>query len=291
MIIQFLQSNPGIFLLACLLLGLMLGSFINVVAHRLPIMMERDWRKECLEFLEQEQQGEETSELLGLSKPRSRCPKCGHQISALENIPVLSYLFLRGRCSDCREPISRRYPIVEAFTGVASLAVAWHFGFSWQTAAALPLTWSLIALSLIDFDHKLLPDSIVLPGLWAGLVLSLFGIFTDARASIIGAVAGYLVLWAVFQLFKLITGKEGMGYGDFKLLALFGAWFGWQYLVQIVLLSSLVGAVVGVSLILFLGRDRQIPIPFGPYLAAAGWISMLWGEQINSLYLTWAGLA
>jgi len=289
-LIQYLQSNPGIFLFACLLLGLMLGSFINVVAHRLPIMMERDWRKECLEFLEQEPQGERESEQLGLSKPRSRCPKCGHQITALENIPVLSYLFLRGRCSDCRGAISLRYPIVEAFTGVASLLVAWHFGVSWQTAAALPLTWSLIALSLIDYDHKLLPDSIVLPGLWAGLLLSLSGVFTDAHSSIIGAVAGYLVLWGIFQLFKLITGKEGMGYGDFKLLALFGAWFGWQYLVQIVLLSSLVGAIVGVSLILFLGRDRQIPIPFGPYLAAAGWISMLWGEQINSLYLTWAGL-
>jgi len=194
-LIQYLQSNPGVFLFACLLLGLMLGSFINVVAHRLPIMMERDWRKECLEFLEQETQGEEESERLGLSKPRSRCPKCGHQITALENIPVLSYLFLRGRCSDCREPISLRYPIVEAFTGVASLLVAWHFGVSWQTAAALPLTWSLIALSLIDFDHKLLPDSIVLPGLWAGLLLSLSGVFTDAHSSIIGAVAGYLVLW------------------------------------------------------------------------------------------------
>ena len=210
--------------------------------------------------------------------------------SIRENIPVISFLLLRGRCAACGQPISVRYPIVEATTGLLSLMVAWHFGVSWETVAALFLTWVLIALSLIDFDHQILPDSIVLPTLWLGLILSLFSVFSDAPAAIIGAVAGYLSLWSVFQLFRLITGKQGMGYGDFKLLAMFGAWLGWHSLFQIILLSSLVGAVVGLSLILFMGRDRSIPIPFGPYLATAGWISLLWGEQINSLYINWAGL-
>ncbi|MCP3868215.1 MAG: prepilin peptidase [Gammaproteobacteria bacterium] len=290
-LIQYFQSNPGVFLVSCGLLGLLIGSFINVVAYRLPLMMNRSWRSECLEFLGQEDPEAEQEEKLTLSTPRSRCTQCGHKISALENIPVVSYLVLGGRCSACKSPISLRYPIVEVLTGFLSLAVAWHFGVSWQTAAALPLTWSLIALSLIDFDHKLLPDTIVLPVLWAGIVLSIFELFTDAHASIIGAAAGYLCLWGVFHLFKLLTGKEGMGYGDFKLLALFGAWLGWQSLIQILLLSSVVGAVVGVSLILFMGRDRTVPIPFGPYLAAAGWISLLWGQQINQTYLVWAGLA
>jgi leader peptidase (prepilin peptidase)/N-methyltransferase len=289
-ILEYLRFNPGVFLLLCTVLGLLVGSFINVVAYRLPVMMERDWQSQCRELLEQATE-EEESEVFNLSHPRSRCPKCGHQISAIENIPVLSYVFLKGRCSACHAAISPRYPVVEFTTGLLSLAVAWHFGFGWQAGAALLLTWALIALSLIDFDHKLLPDSIVLPFLWAGLLLSLAGTFTDTHSAIVGAAAGYLTLWLVFQLFRLLTGKEGMGYGDFKLLALFGAWLGWQYLPQIILLSSLVGAIVGLSLILFGGRARNIPIPFGPYLAAAGWISLLWGESINQLYLNWAGLA
>ena len=289
-ILDYLQLNPGVFLLLCTVLGLLVGSFINVVAYRLPVMMERDWQSQCRELLEQDT-AEEEPEVFNLSRPRSRCPKCGHQISAIENIPVLSYVFLKGRCSACHAAISPRYPLVEFTSGLLSLAVAWHFGFGWQAGAALLLTWALIALSLIDFDHKLLPDSIVLPFLWAGLLLSLAGTFTDAHSAIVGAAAGYLTLWLVFQLFRLLTGKEGMGYGDFKLLALFGAWLGWQYLPQIILLSSLVGAIVGLSLILFGGRARNIPIPFGPYLAAAGWISLLWGESINQLYMNWAGLA
>jgi len=288
-LLHYLQLNPVIFLCFCSLIGLSVGSFLNVVAYRLPAMLERDWKSQCRELLEL--QPEETEEaVFNLSHPPSNCPNCGHMIRIRENIPIISFLLLRGRCSACSQTISPRYPIVEAATGLLSLTVAWHFGVTWATAAALFLTWALIALSLIDFDHQILPDSIVLPTLWLGLILSLFGIFTDTQAAIIGAAAGYLSLWSVFQLFKLITGKEGMGYGDFKLLALFGAWFGWQALFQIILISSLVGAVVGLSLILFLGRDKTIPIPFGPYLAAAGWISLLWGEQINNFYIIWAGL-
>ncbi|MCP3661184.1 MAG: prepilin peptidase [Gammaproteobacteria bacterium] len=282
-------QTPWLFNLSALLYGLLVGSFINVVAYRLPAIMERGWRSECREFLEIEEETPKEEELT-LSRPRSRCPHCSHPITALENIPVVSYLILRGRCSECKERISIRYPLVELTTGLLSLTVAWHFGVTWQTAAALPLTWALIALSLIDFDHKLLPDDIVLPTLWAGLLISLIPIFADPRAAIIGAAAGYLSLWSIFKLFKLITGKEGMGYGDFKLLALFGAWLGWQSLLQIILLSSVVGALVGIGLIIFLGRDRQVPIPFGPYLALAGWISLMWGAEINQLYLTWAGL-
>ena len=286
---DYLQQNALMLYLYAGLLGLVVGSFLNVVVHRLPIMMEKDWRAQCLEFLDrQDQAGEDAP--LSLSKPGSRCPHCGHHIRIIENIPVLSYLFLKGRCSACGEPISIRYPLVELATCLLSLAVVWGFGLSGQAAAALLLTWALIALSLIDFDHKLLPDSITLPFLWLGLLLSLFGVFTDPRSAIIGAAAGYLSLWSVYHLFRLLTGKEGMGFGDFKLLALFGAWLGWQYLPQIIMLSSLVGAVVGVGLILLRGRDRNIPIPFGPYLAVAGWISLLWGEKINQAYLNWAGL-
>ncbi len=286
---DYLQQNALVLYLYAGLLGLVVGSFLNVVVHRLPIMMEKDWRAQCLEFLDRQDQAEEDAPL-SLSKPGSRCPHCGHHIRIIENIPVLSYLFLKGRCSACGEPISIRYPLVELATCLLSLAVVWGFGLSGQAAAALLLTWALIALSLIDFDHKLLPDSITLPFLWLGLLLSLFGVFTDPRSAIIGAAAGYLSLWSVYHLFRLLTGKEGMGFGDFKLLALFGAWLGWQYLPQIIMLSSLVGAVVGVGLILLRGRDRNIPIPFGPYLAVAGWISLLWGEKINQAYLNWAGL-
>ncbi len=289
-LIDFLRASPWAFHLFCGLLGLAVGSFINVVAHRLPLMMEREWRRQCRELLHPETPPEE-EEPLTLSRPRSRCPHCGHPIGALENIPVISYLLLRGRCAGCGERISIRYPVVELASGLLSLVVAWHFGVGWQTVAALGFTWMLIALTLIDLDHQLLPDQIVLPGLWAGLLLSLVPLFAGTTDAVIGATAGYLFLWSLFQLFKLLTGKEGMGYGDFKLFALFGAWLGWQSLFQIILLSSLVGAVTGIGLILLRGRDRTIPIPFGPYLAVAGWISLLWGEEINRLYLTWAGLA
>ncbi|MES9899043.1 MAG: A24 family peptidase [Sedimenticola sp.] len=288
-LLQLLQQNDILFISFVTLTGLMVGSFLNVVAYRLPLMMEREWKSQCHEILELPAAEEAPS--FTLSRPRSACPKCNHPISAWENIPVISYLMLRGRCSACNTAISPRYPIVELTTGLLSLIVAWHFGFSWQCAAALPLTWALTALTLIDFDHQLLPDSIVIPGLWGGLIISLFAVFSDTTSAIIGATVGYLSLWTVFQLFKLLTGKEGMGYGDFKLFSLFGAWLGWQYLIQILLLSSVVGALVGISLILFRGRDRAIPIPFGPYLATAGWISLLWGDEINNAYLQWAGLA
>lgn len=288
-VVEVLHQNSWLFQLFVFLLGLSIGSFLNVVIHRLPKMMEAQWTRDCRELLQQPPQAE--SPRFDLTQPASHCPNCGHPIKPWENVPLFSWLLLRGRCSDCGNPISPRYPIIEALTGLLSLAVALHFGFTWTTAGALGLTWALITLSMIDFDVQLLPDSITLPFLWLGLLLSLSPYFVDPRSAIIGAAAGYLSLWSVYQLFKRLTGKEGMGYGDFKLLAMLGAWLGWQALPQIVLLSALVGAIVGVSLILLRGRDKNIPIPFGPYLAAAGWISMMWGEQINRAYLHWSGLA
>ena len=287
-LVNLLQSSTAFFLSTIFVLGLMVGSFLNVVILRLPKMMERDWQSQCRDYLEQE--SDSVAEPLSLAKPASTCPSCGHKIRFYENIPVISWLILRGKCSACRTPISIRYPIIELVTALFSVAVAWHFGYGWQALAALVLTWALIALSVIDIDHQLLPDSITLPFLWLGLILSLFPLFADMRAALIGAVAGYLSLWIVYQVFKLVTGKEGMGFGDFKLLALLGAWLGWQALPIVILLSSLVGAVVGVILITVQGRDKQTPIPFGPYLAAAGWISLLWGEQIRTTYLNFAGL-
>ncbi len=252
-------------------------------------MMERGWKKECTEYLELDS-NEEDNTPFNLMVPLSRCPSCNTAIKPYQNIPVISYLFLRGKCAHCKAHISLRYPLIEAFTGIASAIVAWHFGYSVETLFALLLTWSLIALSFIDIDQQLLPDSITLPMLWLGLFLSLFSIYTDTHASIIGAVAGYLSLWTVYQLFKLATGKEGMGFGDFKLLALFGAWLGWQYLPIIILLSSLVGAVIGISMVIFVKKDHNTPIPFGPYLAAAGWLALIWGNDINTAYLSTIGM-
>jgi leader peptidase (prepilin peptidase)/N-methyltransferase len=251
--------------------------------------MEREWKSQARDFLDLEHPPEQ--ETLTLARPASRCPHCGHRIRFYENIPLLSWLWLRGKCSACDARISLRYPLVELLTGVLSAVVAWHFGFGWQAAAALVLTWALLALSMIDIDHQLLPDSITLPLLWLGLLLSLFPVFADMHASLIGAAAGYLSLWIVYQLFRLLTGKEGMGFGDFKLLGALGAWMGWQSLPMIVLLSSAVGAVLGGTLMVVQRRGRQQPIPFGPYLAIAGWIALLWGERISSAYLRWAGLA
>jgi leader peptidase (prepilin peptidase)/N-methyltransferase len=281
-----LRDSPALLQGAVVLLGLAVGSFLNVVAARLPAMMQRAWREECSEVAG----APAPAEPLSLTQPGSRCPRCGHAIRAWENIPVLSYLLLRGRCSACRQPISLRYPLVEATTALLSWVVAWQLGWGWQLPAALLLTWALIALTLIDTDHQLLPDQITLPFLWLGLLLSTEGIYTDPVSSIIGAAAGYLALWSVYHGFRLLTGKEGMGYGDFKLLALFGAWLGWQLLPQIILLSALVGSVVGVGLIVLRRHGRDVPIPFGPYLAAAGWIALLWGEQINATYLQFAGI-
>ncbi len=287
--LDYFFSNPVFFSAIVGVVGLLVGSFLNVVIYRLPVMMQQSWRKECTEYLGL--QAEPTSnEPFNLVFPLSRCPACNMAIKPYQNIPVVSFMFLRGKCANCNNPISSRYPVIEAFTAITSAMIAWHFGFTPQAGFALLLTWSLIALSFIDIDHHLLPDSITLPFLWLGLFLSVFDLFTDSHASIIGAVAGYLSLWGVFHVFKLLTGKEGMGYGDFKLLALFGAWLGWQPLPAIILLSSLVGAVIGIAMIVFSRHDRNAPIPFGPYLAAAGWITLIWGKDLNQFYLTIAGL-
>ncbi len=266
------------------LLGLCVGSFLNVVIHRLPKMMEQEWQAQCSEL-----RGELPStaaQPLSLARPRSRCPACGHQISAIENIPLISYLFvLKGKCAGCQAPISPRYPIIEAVTGLLSAYTAWHFGPTLACAGALLLLWALLALSAIDLDTQLLPDSMTLPLLWAGLAFNLAGTYTDLGSAVVGAMAGYLALWTVFWLFKLATGKEGMGYGDFKLLAALGAWLGWQMLPAIILLSSVVGAAVGITLIIATRHGRNIPIPFGPYLAASGAIALFWGERITQSYL------
>ena len=287
-IIYLFELKPLFYLATLFVLGALVGSFLNVVIYRLPIMMRRDWRRECLDFLEHP--AEPDGEALNLVVPRSRCGNCGHWIGALENIPILSYLVLRGKCSACKTPISVQYPLVELFTAVLSVIVGWHFGASLQTAAALLMTWCLIALSGIDLGHKLLPDSITLPLLWLGILLSLFEVFVALEASVIGAMAGYLSLWSVFMLFKLVTGKEGMGHGDFKLLAALGAWLGWKPLLVVVLTSSIVGAVVGISMILLKRSERGTQIPFGPYLAAAGWITLLQGENLMRYYFSLFGL-
>ncbi|OQK15742.1 methyltransferase [Methyloprofundus sedimenti] len=286
---SIILNSPALLCPMIGIIGLMVGSFLNVVIYRLPIMMQRGWKQECQEFLDLPV-SETVKGTFNLALPGSQCPACNAKIQAWQNIPVLSYLLLKGKCANCQTSISIRYPIIEALTGVLSVVVAYKLGGQIETLFALILTWTLIALSGIDFDHQLLPDNITLPVLWLGLFLSLFNIFTDPVSSIIGAIAGYLFLWTIYQLFKLLTGKEGMGYGDFKLLALFGAWLGWQYLPLITLLSSLVGAIIGTSMIIFVQRDKNIPIPFGPYLAIAGWIALLWGEQINKLYLSSTGL-
>ncbi|TCT22229.1 prepilin peptidase [Thiobaca trueperi] len=288
--LELLQTNPWLLYTSAVLLGLILGSFLNVVILRLPHMLEEGWKRDCAELSDDEAMPAESAPRLTLSSPPSTCPACGHRIRAHENIPILSYLLLRGRCSACGVAISVRYPIIEGFTALLTLLVVMQFGLTWQTPAALLLTWTLIALALIDFDTQLLPDSLTLPLVWLGLILSLFGLFTDAESAIIGAVAGYLSLWTVFQLFRLATGKEGMGYGDFKLLAVFGAWLGWSFLPQIILLSALTGAVLGVLLMVTGRHQRGTPMPFGPFLAAAGWISLVWGQAINDAYLRLSGL-
>ncbi|MCP3852746.1 MAG: prepilin peptidase [Gammaproteobacteria bacterium] len=295
-IFSYFASNLELFLFSVFLVSLLIGSFLNVVIYRTPIMLKREWKSDCTAFLTEEGELKESSdkakeEAFNLSVPRSRCPSCGHQITALENIPVISWLFLRGKCSQCQSRISIRYPIIELSTALLSVLVAYYFGVQWFTLAALLLTWALVALTMIDFDTQLLPDNITLPFLWLGILISLLQISDiSLQASIIGAMAGYLSLWSVYQLFKLATGKEGMGYGDFKLLAVLGAWLGWQALPLILFLSALVGAIVGISLILFMGRDKSIPIPFGPYLASAGYISLLWGEPIKQFYFNISGL-
>jgi leader peptidase (prepilin peptidase) / N-methyltransferase len=303
--IQLLQSSPAALAVLAVLLGLLVGSFLNVIVHRLPKMLSREWRAQAVDVMSEWAQEKEAPEALracaggmedvrqalqaprsyNLVVPRSACPHCGHKISAMQNIPVLSWMWLRGRCAGCGARISARYPVVEALTGLLSGYVAWRFGFTLATVGALLFCWALVAATFIDFDTQLLPDDITLPLLWAGLLFNLGGTFTPLPSAVIGAAAGYLILWGVYWLFKLATGKEGMGYGDFKLLAAIGAWLGWKMLPAVILLSSLVGATVGILLIVLAKHGRHVPIPFGPYLAAAGIIALFWGEALNRLYL------
>jgi leader peptidase (prepilin peptidase)/N-methyltransferase len=292
-----LAASPGFFIGTCLVLGLIVGSFLNVVIHRVPIMMERQWREEYAELQHPDHAATVPAtpaarERYNLVVPRSACPACKAPITALQNIPVVSYLLLRGRCAKCGAQISVRYPIVEALTGTLSGAVAWKLGFGWPAAAGLVLTWFLVALAFIDIDTQFLPDSLTLPLLWLGLLLSLFApapagapVPVDMRSSIIGAIAGYLSLWSVYHLFRLLTGKEGMGYGDFKLLAALGAWLGWRMLLPIVLVAAAVGAVSGIVLLSLRGQNRSTPIAFGPFLAAAGWLMFMFGHELVTGYL------
>ena len=288
---ELFTQMPILFIGISFVLALLIGSFLNVIIYRLPIMMEREWRAQCEEIAATPAVELPTGRF-DLVAPRSRCTDCGQQITTMQNIPVISYLMLGGKCGNCQAPISRRYPIIELVTAVLTGIVTWRFGFGWEAAAAVLMTWTLIAISVIDIDHQIIPDSISLPLIWVGLFLSLFNataggeiLFINARTAIIGGLAGYLSLWSIYHLFRLLTGKEGMGYGDFKLLAALGAWLGWQLLPLIILLSAAVGAVVGISLIVLKRHERSVPIPFGPYLAAAGWIAMLYGPQIMDAYL------
>ena len=266
--------------LAALFLGLCVGSFLNVVIHRLPKMLERGWQAQCAELRGETPAAEPAYNLV---VPRSACPACGQQITALQNIPIVSWIALGGRCAKCKAPISPRYPLVELLGGLLAACAIWRFGVTPQGLAACVLLWSLLALTMIDFDTQLLPDNITLPLLWAGLIVNLWGVFTSLPSAVIGAIAGYLALWTIYWLFKLIRGKEGMGYGDFKLLAGLGAWLGWQVLPVIVLLSSVVGALIGIGLIVFKGRDHNIPLAFGPYLAIAGALALFFGPVLVRL--------
>ncbi|CAD7493101.1 prepilin peptidase [Aeromonas dhakensis] len=285
LITDVFHSLPWLYFSLVFLFSLMIGSFLNVVIHRLPIMLEREWQAEYLSYFNPETQLQQ-EERYNLMVPRSACPHCGHAITAMENIPLLSWLWLKGRCRECQAPISPRYPLVELLTALLSLVVAATFPPGWGLLAALLLTWVLVALTFIDLDKMLLPDQLTLPLLWGGLLFNLAGGFVPLADAVIGAMAGYLVLWSLYWAFKLLTGKEGMGYGDFKLLAALGAWLGWQALPIVLLLSSLVGAIIGISLILLRNHHQNKPIPFGPYLAIAGWIALLWGDTITRWYLT-----
>lgn len=293
-IVQLIQQSPGFLIAASTVLGLLVGSFLNVVVYRFPIMLQRDWKQQCCEYLEIEDPKPADDadplswEKFTLATPDSHCPNCGHKIKPWENIPVISYLALGGKCSGCKVKISMRYPSVEFINGVLSGLVAATFGPTWLTLALLLFTWALVVLTLIDFDHQLLPDDITYPMLWLGLAVNAFdlGMGVSIYDSVLGAIVGYLSLWIFYWAFKILTGKEGMGYGDFKLLAALGAWMGWQSLLPIIILSSLVGAVFGIVGIMIMGRDRSAPMPFGPFLAGAGFIMLIWGPQISAMYFS-----
>ncbi len=281
---DYFIAEPNAVIIASAIIGLVVGSFLNVVIHRLPIMMKRSWKKDCAELLEVST--DTPKEKFDLILPPSRCPNCSHAITVLENIPIISYIFLRGRCSSCNKKISIRYPIIEFCSMLLAAITAWKFGYGWPLFGALILTWALLAASIIDLDHLLLPDNIVLPLLWLGILFNIFGTYTNLETSIIGAMVGYLSLWSVYWGFKLLTGKEGMGYGDFKLLAALGAWLGWQSLPGVIFLSSLVGAAIGISLVILKIQNQDKPIPFGPFLATAGWLHLIWGEYLINLWIS-----
>jgi len=290
--LELFTESPMLFVAVVFAFSLVIGSFLNVVIHRLPIMMEREWREQAAELASNPPDKELPEDRFDLVVPRSRCPSCGTTIKAWQNIPIVSYLLLGGKCSKCRESISARYPLVEMMTAVLAALCAWRFGASWEAIMAIIMTLTLVPIAMIDADTQLIPDSIVLPLMWVGLAMSLYHpmagaetLFISPRDAIVGAMAGYLSLWTIYQLFKLVTGKEGMGYGDFKLLAALGAWLGWQQLPMIVLMSAIVGAIVGIAMMAFRKHERSVPIPFGPYLAAAGWITMLWGRDLWNAYL------
>ena len=292
-IVELLETSQAFLIIASLVLGLLVGSFLNVIIYRMPVILQRDWKRQCSEFLEidnslsKDKSHSLKHEVFNLQQPASHCPHCYHKIKPWENVPLISYIALGGKCSNCEAKISLRYPSVEFINGVLSALVAFTFGATWLTLALLIFTWSLLVLTLIDFDHQLLPDDITIPLLWLGLLVNAldlgFGVSLDD--AVIGAIAGYLVLWAFYWVFKLTTNKEGMGYGDFKLLAALGAWMGWQSLLPIIILSSVVGAVSGIIMIIALGRDKSVPMPFGPYLSGAGFIMLIWGPEISTLYI------
>ncbi len=289
--VELLNATPAVFVGVVFAFALVIGSFLNVVIYRLPLMMQREWYEQCDE-LAKEPRPDFPEGPFNLFVPRSRCPSCGTEIKAWQNIPVLSYMMLGGKCGHCHKTISARYPVVEFFTAAFAATCAWHFGYGWEALMAIVLTLFLVPITMIDYDTQLIPDSTVYPLLWIGLLMSLFHplsgaetLFISPRDAIVGAAAGYLSLWSVYWIFKIVTGKDGMGYGDFKLLAALGAWLGWQSLPTIILLSAVVGAVLNIGLIVFKGRDRSQPIPFGPYLAGAGWITMLWGDKLENAYL------
>ena len=292
-IVELLETSQAFLIIASLVLGLLVGSFLNVIIYRMPLILQRDWKRQCSEFLEIDNSLSEDKshslkhEAFNLQQPASHCPHCYHKIKPWENVPLISYIALGGKCSNCKAKISLRYPSVEFVNGVLSALVAFTFGATWLTLALLIFTWSLVVLTLIDFDHQLLPDNITIPLLWLGLSVNALDLGSGVSLddAVIGAIAGYLVLWSFYWMFKLVTGKEGMGYGDFKCLAALGAWMGWQSLLPIIILSSVVGALSGTIMIIALGRDKSVPMPFGPYLTGAAFIMLIWGPQISAFYI------